>query len=254
MPKNNLKQLDIMTHIVAGFPDFNFNEKLVQIFENLKINFLEIQFPFSDPVADGPVLMKANEISLQNGTKISDCFNFIKKIRSNFSGQIFLMGYFNLIFRMGIEKFCQSAKKFGANGLIFPDIPFDEASNENFLQTCQSFSLPIIQVVSELTPINRLEKMAKLPGEIIYCISRFGTTGDGKFSSNLKNFLERVKQKTNKKIAVGFGITKKEDLKILPQVTEIAVIGSAISKIIFKENKTEEKKLYEIEKLLENLR
>ena len=243
-----------MTHIVAGFPNFEFGEKVFEIFQKNKIEFAEIQFPFSDPVADGPILMRANEVSLlENKTTIAQCFDFVAKVAPRFSGKIFLMGYFNTVFRFGVEKFCKAAARAGASGLIFPDAPFDEAENENFLAAARENNLDFVCTVAENVSNQRLRKIAEIPAEIIYCISRFGTTGSGDFSANLTKFLERIRANVDKKIAVGFGIRQKSDLAQIPQSAQIAVVGSAIAEIVF-EKVSDDEKLSKIDALLQNLR
>jgi tryptophan synthase alpha chain len=243
-----------MFHLVAGCPEFDLAEKVLKVFDEKKIDFVEIQFPFSDPVADGPILMAANEISLEkNGTKIADCFDFVARVASKFEFKIFLMGYFNLIFRFGVEQFCAAAKRVGATGLIFPDVPFDEIEFKNLAVAAKKNNLQLIQVVSEITPDERLEKMREIPGEFIYCVSRFGVTGSGKMSENLPQFLKRVREKTGKKLAVGFGIRTKKDLQKVYENAEIVVVGSAFSEIFLKENLSESEKLAAVQKLVAEL-
>ena len=243
-----------MFHLVAGCPEFDLAEKVLEIFDEKKIDFVEIQFPFSDPVADGPILMAANEISLKNKTKIKDCLKFVERVAPKFKFKIFLMGYFNLIFKFGVEQFCAAAKRVGATGLIFPDVPFDEIEFKNLAVAAEKNNLQLIQVVSEITPDERLQKMREIPGEFIYCVSRFGVTGSGKMSENLPQFLKRVREKTGKKLAVGFGIRTKKDLQKVYENAEIAVVGSAFSEIFLKENLTESEKLAAVQKLVAELK
>ena len=245
----------LMTHTVAGCPDLEFSKKVILQMVQSGADFVEIQIPFSDPVADGPVMMGANELALANGIRVQDVFKLAKQVTQSVEVPIFFMGYFNTIFKMGIQEFCKKAKAAGIAGLIFPDIPFDEGMKESFLQECQRCSLAPIQVVSENTQTERLLEIAKIPGDLIYCQSRFGTTGVGKnFSENLSNFLHTVRQTTGKKIAVGFGISTPEDVQHLGQQAEIAVIGSGLMKITLDETLSESQKLKKVGDLVSSLK
>jgi len=246
-------KIGLMTHVVAGCPYIKMSEKIIDLMLK-KVDFLEIQLPFSDPVADGKVMMKANQVALENNTKVKDAFSLAEKICKKTEIPIFFMGYFNLIYKMGVEKFCQKCSKIGISGLIFPDIPFDEARNEKFLFFCQKFSLPIIQVVSENTSEERLKKIASLQGELIYCQSRFGTTGVGKnFSKKLPNFLRKVKNLTKKSLAVGFGISSRQDILKVTKNVEVAVIGSKIMSMALDEKLKDQDKLKQIDQFIDKI-
>jgi len=132
----------IMTHIVAGYPTMKKCEERAIQFARSGIKFVEIQIPFSDPVADGPVIMKACEHSLNNGTKVKDCFNLMKRLsakfeKEGFKTKLLFMTYFNIAHKYGLKKFCKDAASVGAYGLIIPDIPIDEESHEGYLKECK---------------------------------------------------------------------------------------------------------------------
>jgi tryptophan synthase alpha chain len=245
----------LMAHIVAGYPNLKMSENIALALVRGGANFLEIQIPFSDPVADGPLLARANEIALKNGMRVTQVFQLAKKISQQVTIPLFLMGYFNVVFKFGIEKFCQQAKDAGVSGFIFPDAPFDEAQQEGFLAACKKFDLAPIQVVSELTPISRLAQIGKISQGLIYCISRLGTTGIGlQFSQNLQKFLQRVRKFSDLPLAVGFGIATKKDVATATQGSaEIAIVGSAIMKIVLDERLSEKKRLEKIEDFFREL-
>lgn len=227
-----------MTHIVAGFPTLKKSGEIALLMANSGVDFIEIQIPFSDPVADGPTIMAANQKALENGTKVDDCFNLMADLnrkleKISVKPKILFMSYFNIIHHYEIGKFCKKAYECGCYGLIIPDMPIDEEKQEKYLKNCRKYKLKAIQVISPLTPPDRLKKIAKVARGFVYCISRYGTTGQSKsLNSNLHNYLKRVKKYIKLPLSVGFGISKKEHLQAIWKEAEIAVIGSKIINLI----------------------
>lgn len=203
-------------------------------------DFIELQIPFSDPLADGPTIMRACEISLQNGTKVKDAFVIMKKLTSEIAVPLLFMAYYNSVFKYGVEKFCRDAKKAGAFGLIVPDMAIDEENEEHFFSYCRKYNLHNIQVISPVSTDNRLKKNAKVASGFVYCTARQGVTGArDQLDPYLVSYLEKVKKYFSVPIAVGFGITKKEQIDVLSGVADIAVVGSAIVDIISSSKKDE---------------
>lgn len=245
----------LMTHVVAGCPTMPMTEKIIEQMAKSGADFIEIQIPFSDPVADGPVMMEANEIALQNKTKVKDAFTLAKKMIQKIDIPLLFMGYFNNVYKMGVEKFCEEARKAGISGLIFPDIPFDEAKNEHFLKAIQKNDLAFIQVVSEITSEKRLKKIKKTAQGFIYCTARLGITGlHAKSSNNLGDYLEKVRKNIGLPLAVGFGISSKEDVQKIAPYAEIAVIGSAIMKITLDKKLAGAQKLKQINEFIKKIK
>lgn len=245
-----------MTHIVAGFPTLKKSGEVALIMANSGVDFIEIQIPFSDPVADGPTIMAANQTALENGTKVEDCFALMADLHSKMkeisaSSKLLFMSYFNILHHYGVEKFCKKAKECGCYGLIVPDMPIDEEKQEKYLRNCSKYELNAIQVISPLTPVDRLKKIAKVASGFVYCVSRYGTTGQTKsLNSNLHNYLKKVKKYIKLPLAVGFGISEREHVEQVWEVAEIAVIGSKIIGLI----SDNEKYLLEIEKFLTQIK
>lgn len=226
-------QNQLMTHIVAGYPTLKKSEELAMLMADSGVNFIEIQIPFSDPVADGPTIMAANQHALDNGTTVSDCFKLMKTISSYSEVPILFMSYFNIIHHYGVDLFCKKAAECGCYGLIVPDIPIDEEPQEGYLEACKRYGLHAIQIVSPLTPDLRLKKIAAVASGFVYCVSRFGTTGSSsKFGNNLSKYLKNVKKYIKIPLAVGFGISEKKDVNMVHKDAEIAVIGSKVIKLI----------------------
>jgi tryptophan synthase alpha subunit len=130
------KRLGLMTHVVVGYPSLESTEKIVHLMAEEKVDFIELQIPFSDPLADGPTIMRACEQSLERGTKVKDAFLLAKKMSLSVDTPLLFMAYYNTVFKYGVEKFCQDAKGAGISGLIVPDMPLEEEEGEKFGQTC----------------------------------------------------------------------------------------------------------------------
>lgn len=235
----------IMTHIVAGYPTLRKSEEIALTMIKSGVDFIEIQIPFSDPVADGPAIMKANEVALKNGMTVEECFRLMKRLGGKLKKileqkrtkilvkpKFLFMSYFNILHHYGLEKFSKKAKECGCYGLIVPDMPIDEEKNENYLKICKKYGLMPIQVISPLTPVVRLKKIAKHARGFVYCVSRYGTTGQSnELNPRLKTYLQKVKRYIKLPLAVGFGISKKIHVEAIHKYAEIAVIGSKIINI-----------------------
>lgn len=225
------KRIGIIAHVVVGYPSLTKTIELIQALIDSGVDFIELQIPFSDPLADGPTIMHACEISLRQGTKLSDAFKIMQLFSAKTAIPLLFMGYFNTVFKYGVEAFCRDAKKSGASGLIFPDFSIDEENNELFLYFSKKYGLHNIHVISPVSTNDRLKKNAKLATGFIYCTAHQGITGiKDRLNSDLNTYLERVKDFFTIPIAVGFGISKKEHLQALSNHADIAVIGSVLIK------------------------
>lgn len=219
----------VMTHIVAGYPNMNSCEKMATMMIDAGVSVLEIQIPFSDPIADGPTIMHANQMAIEQGTTPEDCFALMERLRKKSSIPLLFMTYFNIAFRYGLERFCKKAKASGAYGLIIPDIPIDEESYEHYLQICKKYRLHAIQVISPITPQERLGKIGKVASGFVYCVARTGTTGSSqKINASIAPYLKRVKRFISVPIALGFGISSRQQAVRASHQADIVVIGSRI--------------------------
>ncbi len=223
----------LMTHIVAGYPDMDTSEKLVEMMAPLCVQYIEIQIPFSDPIADGPTILHANKVSLENGTTTEDCFRLMSRLTKKVRTPLLFMTYYNIVLAHGTENFCRRAHESGAWGLIVPDMPFDEEKEEHFLTACKKNKLHAIQIISPLTTENRLKKIARIASGFVYCVSRLGTTGEQKeLNPELTDYLDRVKKHITLPIALGFGISNKNHIKAALCHADIAVIGSKVINVM----------------------
>jgi len=245
--------IKLMTHVVIGYPSLKDTIKIVKTMTNQGVDIIELQIPFSDPLADGPTIMRACEKSLANGTKVKDAFVLMKKLSSEIKIPLLFMAYYNTVFKYGTEKFCRDSKASGVYGLIVPDMPIDEENQEHFFASCRKYNLHNIQVVSPASTDERLKKNANIARGFVYFTAHQGITGikkhlDSKIISNLKN----IRKFFSVPIAVGFGISKKEHIKKLTPYADIDVVGSAIINVIDKSNQKDIEK--NIEDFIKNLK
>lgn len=232
------KRLGLMTHLVVGYPTLKTSEKLIKVMEDSGVDFIELQIPFSDPLADGPTIMKASEVALENGVKVKDSFALADKLSKQIKIPLIFMTYFNTVFKYGTKRFCFDAKKAGISGLIIPDIPIEEEHEEHFIKYCRQADLKNIRVISPASTEQRMKINAQVAEGFIYCTSRQGITGVGKkLDPDIARYLNTVKKYFKTPIAVGFGISKKQQVEALKDYADIIVTGSAIIEVINKSNK-----------------
>lgn len=227
------KRLGLMTHVVVGYPSLDLIESLVKVMEKSGVDFMELQIPFSDPLADGPTIMRACEQALNSGVKVKDAFVLADKLSNQVRIPLLFMAYYNTVFKYGPKKFCQDANRVGISGLIVPDIPLDEENEEHFIKYCKEAGLKNIRVVSPASTVERLQKNAQVGDGFVYATARQGITGtDKQLDPEIISFLESVRKIFKTPIAVGFGISSRERIKLIEPYADIAVIGSAIINVI----------------------
>lgn len=224
--------MKLMTHVVVGYPSLQDSEKLIQTLIKNGADMIELQIPFSDPLADGPTIMNACELALKNGFVVKDIFALLVKCSIQFTVPFYLMAYYNTVFSYGVEKFVNDIKQAGAKGLIIPDIPLDEEKHENFSYYCKKYQLENIRVVSPVSTEERLGLNAQIGSGFVYATARQGITGVQKgLPSQTKEYLETVKKYFSIPIAVGFGISQPEHIIALHGIADIAIVGSAIIEV-----------------------
>ncbi len=218
-----------MMHTVAGFPDMESSEVIAQKILDSGADILEIQIPFSDPVADGPIIASANELALARGATVAGSLEMIKRIASANDNPILIMTYFNIIHRYGVEAFCEMAKEIGVQGLIVPDYPLDEDKGNSLILHCEKQNLALVQVVASTTREDRLEKIAEAASGFVYCMARTGTTGKKtNISQKTTDYLVNVRKNVAIPLAVGFGLSDSSQVEMLEAYADIMVVGSAL--------------------------
>jgi len=232
------RTMKLMTHMVVGYPSIPATIDIVKTMAAQGVDYIELQIPFSDPLADGPTIMKACENSLANGTKVKDTFFIAEKLSSEIDTPLLFMAYFNTVFRYGVETFCKDAKSAGVSGLIVPDMPIDEEREEHFYEACRNNHLNTIQVVSPASTDRRLKKNVKVAKGFVYATAHQGITGaKDRLNPHFASYLKRLRNFFSIPIAVGFGISKREHLQLLAPHADIAVVGSAIIEVIHSSKK-----------------
>lgn len=233
---NHIKQtkpIGLMTHVVIGYPSLDATVELVKTMADAGVDFIELQIPFSDPVADGPTIMAASDKSLANGTTVKDCVEVVKKCSKAVKIPLFFMGYYNTLFSYGLESFLKDAKNAGAQGLIIPDMPLDEEDHEHYMQLCEKYGLTHVRLLAPASTEDRIKQNATVASGFIYLVGRYGTTGaKGTLDQQVTDYITKIKKHTDVPIAVGFGISTPEHVRSLHGHADIAIIGSAIINLV----------------------
>jgi len=230
--KGNEKAL--ISYITAGDPTLDKTEKMILEMEKNGANIIEIGIPFSDPLADGPVIQRAASRALKNGTKVAGIFKMVKRLREKTKVPLVFLVYYNSIFNYGVDKFIKKCQEVGIDGLIVPDLPLEEREElvENLDQSKTAF-IPLVSPNSG----ERIADIVKDSRGFIYCVSSYGVTGvRDSFQVNLKSFIEKVRKETNLPLAIGFGISNNKKVKEVQKLVESAIVGSAIVKEVEKTN------------------
>lgn len=223
----------LMAHLVYGYPDRSTSRSLLRHMTSSGVEYVEIQIPFSDPLADGLILTHANAIAATN-TNVDDVLHDLSLVASAPSTtKIVLMSYFHSIFAYGIEKYCRRAAEAGVVGIIVPDLPYDQPEYEVLAAQCKLHSLDLIPVLSPNMSRERLVRYISKETPLVYVTARLGVTGshtDSRQIDNVAEFVHEVKASNPEcLIALGFGIQTPEDIARLPAGVAIAVVGSAIT-------------------------
>jgi len=232
---NNLEQLLaqkrenkslFMAHLIAGFPSIEESEKVAEALAKGGADIIEMQIPFSDPMADGPTIAVASEEALRSGATVARSLALIKKV-SGFGKPVVVMSYMNPVFRFGIPKFVATISAAGASGLIVPDCPFDTEEGRELLASCKKENVCLIPVVSPGVPEERLREIAANARGFLYCTSRQGITGaTSVFASDLPDFIKLLRSISNLPVAIGFGVKSHEDVKSIGKIADIVIAGS----------------------------
>jgi tryptophan synthase alpha subunit len=244
----------LMTHIVLGYPNLEESLDIAKALAEAGSAIIELQIPFSDPIADGPTIMEANEVARENGVNATKCLKALKSLSREVQCPLLFMSYLNPVYKYknGLNQFFVDAKKAGAQGLIVPDVP-PENTDLDYWTGAKEHNLAAIPLVSPLTKGERLDRIASLAdSKFVYCISNTATTGaKHAMPTDLSDYLKRVARKVKAPLAVGFGISKPEHTMALRGLADIAIVGSATIDVVRKTPKT--KRLSEIRTFVKKL-
>ncbi|NSW90987.1 MAG: tryptophan synthase subunit alpha [Firmicutes bacterium] len=216
--------------ITAGDPDLKTTADLIKEMENKGADLIELGIPYSDPVAEGPVIQRANERALKNKIKIGDIMNMVGEIRKTTQVPLLYLLYFNCILRYGPERFFKDCSLNGIDGLIIPDLPYEEKDEVSIF--AEKYNVHIITLVAP-TSRERISKITRDAKGFLYCISSLGVTGmRNKFDADFEKMFSYIEQFTHIPKAIGFGIYNKAQVAHLKHYGDGLIIGSAIVKII----------------------
>jgi tryptophan synthase alpha chain len=225
------KGILLMAHVVVGYPDLQKSFELVKAIVSAGVDVMELQIPFSEPIADGPVILKANQSALAAGVRVDDCFKFAHRVTEVFDIPFLFMTYYNIVFKRGEERFFAEAKAAGIRGTIVPDIPPEEG--ESYMKAAAAHGIDPIFILSPTTTPDRLAYLAGFGRGFFYCVARKGITGaKTTFSTELDEFLGRCRSVTQLPLALGFGVSRKQDVDFLNGKVEIAVVGSQALRVL----------------------
>ncbi len=225
------KKILLMTHIVLGYPNFEDSFRIIESMVRAGVDLMELQIPFSEPIADGPVILHANQKALTGGATVKRCFELAERAAADFDIPFLFMSYYNILFKYGINQFTKKMSDIGLYGAIVPDLPPEEGAE--YLHAMQKNKLAPIFIFSPTTPEERLKYLASFGNGFIYCVARKGVTGkDTDFTDDLNPYLARCRNATNLPLALGFGVKTKKDIDFLEGKVDIAVIGSETIRLI----------------------
>lgn len=225
------QEILLMTHIVLGHPHFDTSLRLVESMVQAGVDLIELQIPFSEPMADGPVILRANQEALDAGATVDKCFEVATEVARRFDVPFLFMSYYNVLFRRGVAEFVNRSQQAGLRGAIVPDLPPEEGAE--YLAAMKEAALDPIFIYSPNTTDARLKVIAEHASGFVYCVARKGVTGSATaFSTELSSYLARARAATTLPLAVGFGVKEKQDVDFLRGKADIAVVGSETLRVL----------------------
>lgn len=221
------KNMLLMTHAVVGAPSFDENMAMLEVMQRAGSDIVELQLPFSEPIADGPVFVRANQHALDAGVNWEQYFRFMERASKAFDFKILMMGYYNSVMQMGHETFSACLVEHGASGFIVGDLPPQEAGS--LFDEADRFDLAPIVFMTPTNSVERLQQVAQYARGFVYCVARKGVTGvQTYFDQSLEAFIARCREATSLPLALGFGLRSGSDLQQIRDRVDIAIVGTAL--------------------------
>ena len=221
----------LVTYVTAGDPDLTRSAEIIKRLDQAGADVLEIGVPFSDPLADGPVIQRATERALAAGVTLRNVLGMLKTLRPSISAPIVIFSYANPILRMGLDNFVSDARAAGVDGVLTLDMPPEEG--DTFRAAFGRAGIDTIFLLSPTTTVERIRRASELGSGFLYGISRLGVTGvRDSVDDAARELAERVKSETRLPLALGFGISRPEHVRSIGQWADAAVVGSALVKVI----------------------
>ena len=227
------KQQNILNvYCTAGYPELNSTREVMKALQDNGADLIELGIPYSDPLADGPVIQASGSKAIQNGMTVAKLFEQLKDFRKEINVPVILMGYINQVLQYGFERFCADAESLGIDGLIFPDLPMYEFENE-YKDSIKKHNLDFIFLVTPETSEQRIKKLDSLSSGFLYAVSSSSTTGKEKDLSLTEKYLQKLKAMNLKNpVLVGFGIKDKGTFETACKYANGAIIGTAYIKAL----------------------
>ncbi len=243
----------LVTFITAGDPDVKYTLDYMLALEKYS-DVIELGIPFSDPMADGPTIQKANVRALKAGTKVRDVFNVVREFREHSEKPVVLMTYYNPVYVRGVDNFVKEAKENGVSAMIVVDLPVEES--DPYLKACEKYGMDTVFLAAPNTPEDRLRVIDEVSSAFVYLVSLYGTTGArDKIPETAFRLIERAKKVCTKPVCVGFGVSKDEHVRELVRAgADGVVVGSAIVRIIEESADEPELAVGRIEEFVKSLR
>ena len=233
-----MKKLNI--YFTAGIPQLNDTAQIMKTIQSAGADMIEVGIPYSDPVADGPVIQKSDELALQNGMTIAKLFEQLKTVKDEINIPVILMGYLNPVLKFGFEKFCQECKTSGVSGLILPDLPPIEFEKK-YQQILEQHGINFTFLVTPETSDERIQYLDSLSSGFLYAVSSSSTTGTNQEIDNDAYFKRLRSLNLKNPVLIGFSIKNKTDFDKVTQHADGAIIGSAFVKILLENQEWESK-------------
>ncbi len=216
--------------ITCGDPDLETTKKIIKEMAENGADLIELGIPFSDPTAEGPVIMEANIRALKNHITTDDVFEMVMSVKKEVDIPLVFMTYANVVYSYGIERFFKRCKETGICGIILPDVPFEEKAE--FEDTALEYDVEFVSMIAP-TSEDRIDTISRGAKGFIYIVSSLGVTGTRtEFNSNIRGLVDRVRNNTNVPCAVGFGISTPEQAAEMAGIADGAIVGSAIVRVI----------------------
>ncbi len=242
----------LIPYICAGDPDLQTTASLISVLDQAGAGIIELGIPFSDPLADGPVIQAAGQRALKNKCSLQKIVAMAGEVSRDISAPLVLMGYYNSILSYGIDKFIADLLVNNISGVIIPDLPFEE--DQRFYQKLRQAGLAGILLAAPNTSARRLQFLGEKSSGFLYCVSLLGVTGDANGpGSYLETYLARVRENTDLPLALGFGIDGPARAKAVSSFVDGIIIGSALIKIIDKYNQDKQKMFSEVKNFIEEI-
>lgn len=225
LEKKSPEKIGLIGHTIINYPNEEDSKKIVEILVQNGADLIELQIPFSEPIADGPVFAKANHEAVARGITIDQSFEFMTEMTRKHSIPFVFMTYLNIVYKKGFDNFVLAAKKAGARGMIIPDLPLDYA--DNLLEICKAHEFVVVPVLPPNISRLRLEKLQPFFNGFVYAVARLGVTGaKTELDQSIFNFLDLLRYYTELPIALGFGISAGEDVQFLRSHVDYAIVGT----------------------------